>query len=174
MKKVLKSKLFIGLVTAGLSASILAVSLLFGTLARTSAAASNGTTRTPEGSWLVSVTARAGQQTEMFQLLETYDAGGGLVETDQTDFQPQFSTSPGHGALTSRGADDFASTWLAFFFDAKGNPAGTEKIREVDTLSKGGDAYNGSGKFTIVDVKGNVLEAGTFTAHATRIHVEGV
>ena len=30
------------------------------------------------------------------------------------------------------------------------------------------------GKFKVVEVNGNVLEAGTFTAHGTRIHVEGV
>jgi hypothetical protein len=174
MKRVLRSKLTVSLVTMGLLASALAVSLLFGSLGRSHAASTNGHNHRPEGSWLVSVTATAGQQMVSFQLLETYDAGGGLVETDQTDFNPQFLISPGHGAWASTGEDHFTSTWLGFLFDAKGNPRGTEKIREVDTLSEGGDTYSGSGKFEVVDVNGNVIEAGTFTAHATRIHVEGV
>jgi hypothetical protein len=174
MKRVLRPKLIVSLLTGGLLASTLAISLLFGSLGRSSAASPNGNTHRPEGSWLVKVTATAGQQTESFQLLETYDAGGGLVETDQTDFHPQFLISPGHGAWISRGEDGFASTWVAFFFDAKGNPRGSEKIREVDTFSEGGNAYNGSGKFEIVDVNGKVIEAGTFTAHARRIQVEAL
>ena len=78
MKSLLRPKLIFSLVTGGLLASALAVSLLFGSPGRSHAASHNS----PEGSWLVSVTVTAGQQTESFQLLETYDAGGGLVETD--------------------------------------------------------------------------------------------
>jgi len=171
MKSLLRPKLIFSLVTGGLLASALAVSLLFGSPGRSHAASHNS----PEGSWLVNVTITSRHPAFKFQALFTYDAGGGLVETDQTDFTiPTGLTSPAHGTWISTGEEHFASTFVEFIFDAKGKPAGTVKIREVDTLSEGGDAYSGSGKFDVFDVNGKLILSGTDTEQARRIQVEGV
>ena len=170
MKRLLTLKLIFGLVMAGLLASALAVSLFFGSPGRSHAASNNS----PEGSWLLNVTLTSSHPPVKFQALQTHDSGGGLVVTDQTDFNPNGLRSPGHGAWVSTGEGHFATTWLAFFFDAKGNPAGMVKVREVDTLSADGNSFSGSATFTAYNVNGKPVFSGTTIEHARRIMVEGV
>ncbi len=170
MKRLLTPKLIFGLVMVGLLASALAVSLFLGSPARSHAASNNS----PEGSWLLNVTITSDHPPFKFQALMTYDAGGGLVVTDQTDFNPQGLTSPGHGAWVSTGEDHFATTWIAFFFDAQGNPAGMVKVREVDTLSADGNTFSGSATFNAFDANGKPVLSGTTIEHGKRIKVEGV
>jgi len=170
MKRLPTLKLIFGLVMVGLLASALVVSFFFGSPSR-SHAASNVS---PEGSWLANVTITSNHPPSKFQALMTYDSGGGLVVTDQTDFNPQGLRSPGHGAWVSTGGGHFATTWLAFFFDAKGNPAGMVKVREVDTLSADGNSFSGSATFTAFDANGKPILSGTTLEQAKRIKVESV
>jgi hypothetical protein len=74
----------------------------------------------------------------------------------------------------STGEGHFATTWLAFFFDAKGNPAGMVKVREVATLSADGNSFSGSATFTAFNANGKPLASGTTLEHGQRIIVEGV
>jgi hypothetical protein len=212
-------KLIFGLVMVGLLVSALAVSLFFGSPGRSYPASNNS----PEGSWLIHATITSDRPPFKFQALMTYENGGGLVVTDQTDFNLRGLTSPGHGALilthilhmdfvkwlikpsrmvgcittspisfrstsepkkmwvrirhgawVSTGEGHFATTWLAFFFDAKGNPAGMVKVREVDTLSADGNSFSGSATFTAFNANGKPVLSGTTIEDGKRIIVEGV
>lgn len=170
MKRLPTLKLISGLVLAGLLASALAVSLFFAAPGRSDAASNT----TPEGSWLVNVTLTSAHPQVTFQALQTYDSGGGLVVTDQTDFNPDGLRSPGHGTWVSTGAGHFATTWLTFFFDAKGNPAGMAKIREVDALSADGSSFSGTATVTAYNANGKLVFSGTSKLQGKRIRVEGV
>jgi len=169
MKRLPTLKLIFGLVMVGLLASALAVSLFFGSPDRSHAASNNS----PEGSWLLNVTLTSSHPPVKFQALQTYDSGGGLVVTDQTDFNPNGLRSPGHGAWLSTGEGHFATTWLAFFFDAKGNPAGMVKVREVDTLSVDGNSFSGTATVTAYNANGKPVFSGTSKEQGKRILVEG-
>ena len=169
MKRLPTLKLFFGLVLAGLLTSALAVSLFLAAPGRSDAASNT----TPEGSWLLGVTLTSANPPVMFQALQTYDSGGGLVVTDQTDFNPQGLRSPGHGAWVSTGANHFATTWLTFFFDAKGNPAGMAKIQEVATLSANGNSFSGTATITAYNANGKPIFSGTSKEQGKRILVEG-
>ena len=143
-------------------------------LSPTAAFAQNTKEEGPEGSWLVTYTITSGPPIPTYQALITYAAGGGLVETEQLAANPQHPGSPAHGAWASNGARTFASTYVGFAFDGKGNLIGRGKVRETVTLDEAGDAYQGSGTLALFDLNGNQLFSGTFTSHATRIRVETV
>lgn len=170
MKRLLALKLIFGLVMVGLLASALVVSLFLGSPGRSHAASNNS----PEGSWIVNVTLTSSNPPFKFQALQTYDAGGGLVVTDQTDFNPRGLSSPGHGTWVSTGEGHFATTWLSFFFDAKGNPSGMAKVREVDTVSADGNSFSGSATVTAYNANGKPVFSGTSIEHGKRIMVDGV
>lgn len=170
MKRLLTLKLIFGLVMAGLLASTLVISFFLGSPGRSLAASNNS----PEGSWIVNVTLTSAHPHVTFQALQTYDSGGGLVVTDQTDFNPNGLRSPGHGSWVSTGAGHFATTWLTFFFDAKGNPAGWAKIREVDELNADGNSFSGTGTVSAYNANGKLVFSGTSKLQGKRIRVEGV
>ncbi len=129
-----------------------------------------GYSQGPEGSWLVTATP-SGPSPSPFQELYTYIPSGGVVETDETDFDPKAPSSPAHGTWKSIGEDRFASTVINFFFDAKGNPAGTVQVREIDTFSENGNIYTGSATFVSRNLAGKQVDSGSFTTRATRIPV---
>lgn len=166
MRRLLTPKLIVGFVLVGLLASTFVVS--FFSSSSYSQAASN---RTIVGSWLLDVTLTSTHPPFSFQSLETYDAGGGLVTTDQISFDPQGLASPGHGTWVSRGGGKFATTWLSFVFDAKGNPTGWAKVQETITVSADGNTFSGSGVFTRYDAHGKPVNSGTskFSGHRIRV-----
>lgn len=172
MQGFLKPKLIFPRISMVLLASALAICLCLGLSNPSYAASNNGNVRGLVGSWLVKVTATSGPPPTSFQALYTFIPGGGVVETDETDFTTQSLASPAHGAWKSIGKGRFASRILNFFFDAKGNPAGTVEVRETETLSKNGKIYTGSGEFTAFNLQGKKTDSGTFTTQATRITVK--
>jgi hypothetical protein len=123
----------------------------------------------PEGSWLVTEITTSGPPTPTIQALFTYDSGGGVVETDQLDFNPNALISPEHGAWKSTGENQFVAHLIDFHFDSKGNPAGTLQEQETNMLSEDGNTYTGSATFQQFDVNGKQIASGSFSIHATRI-----
>jgi hypothetical protein len=157
--------------SVALLASALAICLCLSLSTPSYAASNNRNVRGPVGSWLVNVTVISGPPPPSFQALYTYDTGGGVVETDETDFTTQSLASPAHGAWKSIGKGSFDSKTLNFFFDAQGNPAGMVEVQETDTLSKNGNIYTGAASFTMFNLQGQQIDSGTFTTRATRITV---
>jgi hypothetical protein len=175
MQGCLKPKIILPRISVVLLASALAI-YLFSGLSSPSYAASKSKTNcgcgSPVGSWLIKATTITGPQPPSFQALTTYMVGGGIIETDQTDFTTQSLSSPAHGTWKSIGNNRFASTTLNFFFDAQGHPAGTVEVREIDTLSNNGNVYTGSAKFSVANNSGQQIANGSFTILATRIPVK--
>ncbi len=159
-------RLIVCFMLVGLLAGTFAISF-FGSPGH-SQAASNSTI---VGSWLFDVTLTSINPPFSFHSLETYDAGGTLVTTDQLSFNPQELGSPGHGNWVSKGGDQFASTWITFTFDAKGNPAGHSKVQETITVNADGRTLNGLGVFTAYDNHGKVVNSGTSKFAGQRIQV---
>jgi hypothetical protein len=60
----------------------------------------------------------------------------------------------------------------SFYFDLSGNLLGTAIIREVITLAKGGDAFQGTSMIDVYDLAGNLVFHGVSTVKATRITVD--
>jgi len=172
MQGFLKPKLILPRLSVTLLASTLAICLCLGLSNPSYAASNNGNVRGLVGSWLVNVTATSGPPPQRFQALYTFIPGNSIVETDETDFTTQSLASPAHGAWKSIGKGRFASRILNFFFDAKGNPAGTVEVRETEMLSTSGNIYTGSGEFTTFNLQGKKIDFGTFTTRATRITVK--
>ena len=172
MQGFLKPKLILPRLSVALLASALAICLCLGLSNPSYAASNNGNARELVGSWLVKVTATSGPPPPSFHALYTFIPGNSVIETDETDFTTQSLASPAHGAWKSIGKGRFASRILNFFFDAKGNPAGTVEVRETETLSKNGNIYTGSGEFTTFNRQGKQIDFGTFTTRATRITVK--
>ena len=126
------------------------------------------------GSWIFTVTSTSGSPFPPFKALATFDQGGTLVETEQGDEAPEqenILASPGHGAWTRTGSDDFAYNFLKLLYDTSGNFAGL--VKNHGTSQVEGDTLTGSGTFVATDPTGKVIETGTYASHATRIQVEG-
>jgi hypothetical protein len=128
------------------------------------------TNRTPEGSWLYTVTIPTGGAPIVFLGTETYAAGGGYSEADQLSFTPGYLATAGHGAWKSTGANTFILTYKNLTYDASGNPTGSGEVRQTTTMN--GNTYNGSGDYAYFDTNGNVVASGTFTIAAKRIIVQ--
>ena len=173
MQGFLKPKLNLPRISVVLIASALAICLC-ADLSSLSYAASKSTSGlgSPVGSWQVTATTISGPQPPSFQALDTYMDGGGIVETDDTDFTPLSLSSPAHGTWQSMGPNSFATTTFNFYFDAQGHLAGTVEVREIDTLSTDGSVYTGSANFTVFNSNGLQTATGSFTTRATRILVK--
>jgi hypothetical protein len=132
---------------------------------------SKAASRTPQGSWLYTVTIPNPPNAPIVFLgTETYSAGGGYVEADQLSFTPGYLATAGHGGWKSIGKDAFLLTYMNLTYDANGNPTGSGKVRQTTTMS--GNSYSGSGDYAYYDVNGNVVASGTFTVTAKRIRVQ--
>lgn len=123
-----------------------------------------GNTQSLGGGWRTTVTL---QGNSPFLGLITFDAGGGLVDTQQIDLSQQ--GTPGIGSWVSTGGGAFTLNFFKVASDAKGNLSFT--VRFVITIQLSGDqnAFNGSGTFTVFDPNG--IKQFTHTLHfdGTRI-----
>lgn len=173
MKRLLRPKLIFSLVTMGLLASALAVSLLFGFPDRSHAASQNEGAESPEGSWMATFTITAGPPLPPFKVLIAFDKGGALVESEQGDEapgSPPTLASPGYGAWVSTGSDEFAFNFVKLLYNTSGGFIGL--IKNHGTSELAGNTLSGSGTFVIIE-NGKVAFSGSYTLRATRIQVEG-
>jgi hypothetical protein len=117
-----------------------------------------------EGGWRTTITL---QGNSPFQGLITFDAGGGLVDTQQIDLSQQATTGIGSWVSTGEGA--FALNLFKIASDNKGNLSFT--VRFVITIQLSGDqnAFQGSGTFTVFDPNGNTQATHTLQFNGTRI-----
>ena len=139
-----------------------------------SAALAQNTSATegPEGSWLATLTVAGGPPP--FKVLITFDAGGGLVESEQGDEAPGSPPtlfSPGHGAWISTGSKGITFSFIKLLYDTSGGFIGL--LKNNGTAQLGGDTLAGSGTVVITE-NGKVTFSGTYTFSATRIQVEGI
>jgi hypothetical protein len=106
-------------------------------------------TQSLEGGWRTNVTL---QGRSPFLGLITFDAGGGLVDTQQIDLAN--NGTPGIGSWVSTGGGAFALNFFKIASDNKGNLNFT--VRFVITVQLSGDqnAFQGSGTFTVIDPNG--------------------
>ena len=123
-----------------------------------------GNTQSLEGGWRTTITL---QGNSPFQGLITFDAGGGLVDTQQIDLSQQ--ATPGIGSWVSTGGGAFALNFFKIASDNKGNLSFT--VRFVITIQLSGDqnAFQGSGTFTVFDPNGNKQFTHTIQYDGTRI-----
>lgn len=117
------------------------------------------------GGWKTIITL---QGNSPFQGLITFDAGGGLVDTQQIDLSQQ--GTPGIGSWVSTGGGAFALNFFKIASDNKGNLRFT--VRFVVTIQLNGDqnSFLGSGTFSVINPKGNVQFTHTIQFNGTRIH----
>lgn len=129
------------------------------------------------GTWNVHITTNSG-----FELNERLtfipggtDDEGSLISTNEVD---NFVCSNSQGVWARTGERTFATTHLFFCFDStagpNGAPAGTEKIREVVTLSENGEELTGVLKFEAFDTNGTLVGGDDGTIKGTRMHVEPI
>ena len=105
-----------------------------------------------------------------FTELDTYDAGGGFVESNSG---PGAGGPAGQGNWVRTGDRQFALTQLRLGFDADNNYTGINKIRGSLTLNKRGDEFTVSSQVDIILPNGTVLPihpAGI--SHGTRVAIE--
>jgi hypothetical protein len=121
-------------------------------------------TQNLEGGWRTTITL---QGRSPFLGLITFDAGGGLVDTQQIDLSN--SGTPGIGSWVSTGGGAFALNFLKIASDNKGNLNFT--VRFVISVQLGGDqnAFQGSGTFTVYDPNGIAQSTHTIQYDGTRI-----
>ena len=123
-----------------------------------------GNTQSLEGGWRTTITL---QGNSPFQGLITFDAGGGLVDTQQIDLAN--NGTPGIGSWLSTGGGTFELNFFKIASDNKGNLKFT--VRFVITVQLSGDqnAFQGSGTFTLYDPNGNKQFTHTIQYDGTRI-----
>lgn len=122
------------------------------------------------GTWHQTLTLASAPPFSPFQTLDSYTAGGVLIETASIDLIPALLSGPTQGAWVRTGHRSFRWTARAFSF----NPTGTFIINQNLTLGEDGDSYSGAGSVEIVDSKGDVIPGtqDTFATTAKRISVQ--
>ena len=116
------------------------------------------------GGWKTTITL---QGSAPFQGLVNFDAGGGLVDTQQIDLSQQ--ATPGIGSWVSTGESAFTLKFFKVASDSKGNLNFT--VRFVITIRLSGDqnSFQGSGTFTVFDPNGVVQFTHTIQYNGTHI-----
>jgi hypothetical protein len=109
------------------------------------------------GTWNVQVTPTG---VPTFAALLTFTPGGGVIETESD------AAGTGLGAWKRVGHNRFAIAFQTFIFTPNG-PGGHVIVRSVATLTKK-NTLSGPFKFDVFDPAGNVVQAGSGTATATR------
>lgn len=112
------------------------------------------------GTWSATVTPD-GQPS--FQSLVTFEAGGGLTQTESD------APGTGLGAWEQVGRDRYQFAFETFIFTNTGAPGGHVIVRSLSTLSDG--TLSGPFKFDVYDPSGNVVQSGSGTATATRFQI---
>ena len=105
-----------------------------------------------------------------FTEVDTYDAGGGFVESNNG---PGAGGPAGQGNWVRTGERQFALTQLRLGFDAGNNFTGINKIRAVLTLNRRGDEFTVSSQVDIILPNGTVLPFHPVgISHGTRVAIE--
>ena len=118
------------------------------------------------GGWKTTITL---QGSAPFQGLVSFDAGGGLVDTQQIDLSQQ--GTPGIGSWVSTGGGSFALKFFKIASDNKGNLNFTVGFDITIQLSADQNSFQGSGTFTVFDPNGNPQATHTIQYNGTRIQV---
>lgn len=121
-------------------------------------------TQSLQGGWRTTITL---QGNAPFQGLVTFDAGGGLVDTQQIDLSQQ--GTPGIGSWASTGGSAFALNFFKIASDNKGNLKFTVRFAITIQLSGDQNAFQGSGTFTVFDPNGVAQLTHTIQYNGTRI-----
>jgi len=105
-----------------------------------------------------------------FTELDTYDAGGGFVESNSG---PGAGGPAGQGNWVRTGDRQFALTQLRLGFDADNHYTGINKIRSSLTLNQRGDEFTGIYQVDIILPNGTILPFHpAATSHGTRVAIE--
>jgi hypothetical protein len=124
-----------------------------------------------EGTWRVTTTITDGPPP--FSALYSFNGGGTLQETDETQLLTP-SAGPALGVWTKVGNNQYAITWESYLFDfGSDSPSGRLKIRGLITLIDK-DTYTAVDQFEFYDTAGNVTLAGCATEAGTRMTVDAV
>lgn len=124
-----------------------------------------------EGTWRVTSSITNGPPP--FSALYSFNSGGTLQETDETQLLSP-SAGPALGVWTKVGSNQYAFTWESYLFDfGSDSPSGKLKVRGLITLIDK-DTYTAVDQFEFYDTSGNVTFAGCATESATRMTVDSV
>jgi len=117
-----------------------------------------------QGGWKTTITLEG---TAPFQGLVSFDAGGGLVDTQQIDLSQQ--ATPGIGSWVSTGGGAFALNFFKIASDNKGNLNFTVGFDITIQLSGDQNSFQGSGTFTVFNPNGNPQVTHTIQYNGTRL-----
>jgi hypothetical protein len=123
----------------------------------------------PAGGWEVTGTPATGTPGK---LLVVFTSGGGVLRSNQNDFNPNSLASPSYGSWTRLGNAEIGITVRNFRYSSNGTPIGTSKIRVRVTLNNAADQFSGRGETQLLDLSGNVTATTTGTVDGRRISVE--
>jgi hypothetical protein len=145
------------------------------------AAISDPPTNRLEGTWLVTaVTVEDPSQTP-FKVLFTFMAGrdeneGTSMDTNDGELTSPIIGTPDQGVWRRTGDRRFINTHLAFLFDETATPAGapfgSAKVRDVITLDKKGNEFNGRQYVEVFDTQHNLLFVFNVIMHGVRVRAE--
>ena len=144
-------------------------------------AVSDPPTNRLEGTWLVTaVTVEDPSQTP-FKVLFTFMAGrdeneGTSMDTNDGELTSPIIGTPDQGVWRRTGDRRFINTHLAFLFDETATPAGapfgSAKVRDVITLDKKGNEFNGRQYVEVFDPHGNLIFVFNVIMHGVRVQAE--
>ena len=124
-----------------------------------------------EGSWSVRITPNS--PTPPFDEFMTFDAGGGIVESNNFPFFALgLAAGPGHGVYEYDEHGPFRFTFTKFLFTPQGQPAGTLRVTGTIAYSSSTDTWTSPGLVEIFDPAGNIILTDTTNGSATRIKIE--
>jgi hypothetical protein len=121
------------------------------------------------GTWNVTVTLRNCQTyapIRTFASVTTIMFGGTLI--DSTSGIPQSQKTPGHGAWSHAGGNTYSFSFKNFNFDANGNYAGFQIIRQTAYLDPLRDEYFSRGTAEFYNANGNLFMTGCSSTTAAR------
>ena len=141
------------MLTVGVALSILAF-MTYGVSARVNPAVQSESEETNgrhlKGTWRITVTPPPGSPAQPYISLGSFTSAGVLITSPDPSVGPGV-TSTGQGTWAKTGGNQFASTHVAFTYDAVGNITGTIRIKASYQLT-GDDSFEGSGQLQFCDV----------------------
>ena len=134
-----------------------------------------------EGTWLVTaVTVEDPSQTP-FKVLYTFMSGrdeneGTSMDTNDGELTSPIIGTPDQGVWKRTGDRRFINTHLAFLFDETATPAGapfgSAKVRDVITLTRKGNEFDGRQYVEVFDPHGNLMLVFNIIMHGVRVQAE--
>ncbi len=122
-----------------------------------------------EGTWDVRVTVRncqTGDEISSFDSMTTFISGGTLM--DSTTRFPQSLKTPGHGAWSHIGGQNYRFSFKAFTFDTAGNYTGYTILRHEADLNSRATEYTSAGNLQVYTPNGVLVFTGCSTTTAMR------